>query len=222
MVIDGAMSVAGGTHTEALAYLNDLGWEWTMDRLTGAIANNKFLSDKWASNKVEIAPAPSEVTDIDRPVHIDEANTGEIVSALQRQEVRLRDTLGRLGIVGTMQEQAIAARDLQSNFSAATLSMMGGGITDVFFKLKSEAGAILDEIRPHDPDQKPVLERESMLRNNLVDIINAMQGCHDRAMKALMLEMEAKSKRNEKSKRPKGQLGITAMAGATVQVAMQK
>ena len=215
-VIDGALTISDGRITEAVAYLNDQGWDWDKQKLRKTIDGNEFLREKWS--KKDAQPIPIEVTDIDRPVHIDDAEPEQIVTALQNQECELRSTLNRLGFNGSALETALAARDLQSKFSVATLAMMGGGITDVFFKLKSEVGQILEEIRPADSSQKPVHDREAMLRDNLVDLVNSMHGCHDRAMKALMLEVEAKTKAREKGKRPRGMLGVTAMAGSTVQV----
>lgn len=212
-MIDAALECSNGNEINAAKRLNEAGFEIQPERILNTISKVDSLKSKWAKNIIP-APDSQSVTDLVRPNHIDE---DRVVEALRKQEKQLREHLSELGFDVKQITKALAAKNLQSNFAVATLSMMGGGITDVFLKLKAEVDEILMDLRSGDP---MLIEREKLLRDNLVDIVNQMQGCHQKALAAMMLQLEAKN-RSAQRKKPKGMLGVTALPGSNVNIAVK-
>lgn len=206
--INYALENGGGIHARAAELLD---WEgWDGERIYATCQSNKYLREKWVDRSTTVkAPEIPEVTDIDRPEHI---NNEKVAAAMERQALALRSTMASLGFEGYEIDKAIAARDLQSKFAVDTLSMMGGGMVDTFFRLKSELGKILDELNDSRTSKKPMeLEREMGLRGNMTDIVSAMQGCHDKSLKAMFMALEAKNKAKEKTQKKEPRtIGVTA------------
>lgn len=107
-----------------------------------------------------------------------------IAEAMNAEDAALKKGLKSIGLSGAALKEAVALQAFHNTQFQKSYEMIGGGITKMFFDLKSEVTIINERLYEGGMD----IEEENMLRSDRSRLLEQLGKTYDRSLKAAMTQ----------------------------------
>ena len=107
-----------------------------------------------------------------------------ISKAIEAEDASLKKGLKSIGLSGPALKEAVALQAFHNQQFQKSYEMIGGGITKMFFELKSEVSKINERLESGGIE----IEEENMLRADRSRLLDQLGRTYDRSLKAAMTQ----------------------------------